>query len=59
VLRVVRKFKNSFLELLQTPERMWAHLEWDPPSLLGRDENNNTLLHLLYKEVRAPSSSSA
>jgi len=52
VLRVVRRYKESFVQAVNNPEKLWELLCLEPACLLGRDEHNNTLLHLLIYQVR-------
>jgi hypothetical protein len=37
---------------VKNPEQLWELLRLEPACLLGRDEHNNTLLHLLIDQVR-------
>jgi hypothetical protein len=55
VVRVARRYKSTFLDLLRNLEALRAAVEKEPPCLLGRDEHNNTLLHLLIGGVLPPS----
>ncbi|ELR17867.1 uncharacterized protein ACA1_249130 [Acanthamoeba castellanii str. Neff] len=47
VVRVARRYKSTFLDLLRNLEALRAAVEKESACLLGRDEHNNTLLHLL------------
>ncbi len=52
---MARRYKSTFLDLLHNLEALWAVVEKEPACLLGRDEHNNTLLHLLIGGVLSPS----
>ena len=49
---MVRRYKESFVQAVNNPEQLWELLRLEPACLLGRDEHNNTLLHLLIDQVR-------